>query len=140
MNRPLVRSIVGMLALVFAGSTSASTVHAHTDVCHPIHGCVVRENGTNARWWADSAVRGRCGGQSDQDWIVKYRVDNDTWKRANPDRIRFYAASWSRVSWGWPFGSSKAATTDPYPPSVTLCFGGNRYSKDDVMGTWIWLK
>lgn len=130
------------LTLAMLGSMTflASGVSAHTDVCHPIHGCMERENGTNARWWADSATKGRCGGQSDQDWIVKYKVDNSTWKSANPDKIRFYAANWSKVSWPWPYGSTKAATTDPYPAGVTVCFGGNRYNKDDVMGTWIWLK
>lgn len=135
--RKVTASLVAVLSVWLAATGSAS---AHSDVCHPIHGCVVREYGTRARWWADSAVKGRCAGQSDQDWIVSYKVDNSTWRSANPDSIRFYAADWSKVSWGWPWGSPKAATTDPYPPGVKLCFGGTRYTKNDVMGTWIWLK
>lgn len=130
-------SVAGMVAIVSVCLGVASAAAANE--CRPTGGCVPRENGSNARWWADSAVKGRCGSQTDTDWLVTYKVDNSTWRRADPDKIRFYASEWSMILWPWPVGSTKAATTDPRPPGVTLCFSGP-YPKSHVMATWIWLK
>jgi hypothetical protein len=127
-----------LLALVLLPAMQVGTSVAEAS-CEPGSGCVLRENGVGA-WWADSATRGRCRGHSDQDWRVFYRTDNDSWRRADISKIRFGAASWSRVSWAWPVGSSQAQADDIQPPGITLCFGGSRYSLSDVMGTYVRLR
>lgn len=104
-------------------------------VCNPASGCVLKENGTNARWWADSAVKTTCGSGANN-WLVTYNTNNDTWRRlADFTRIRFYASSWS-VQWL----TSSAQIPDHRPPVITLCFGGNRFSYNDVMSTWVWIR
>ena len=119
-------------------SLTTSFTNVVQQSCNPASGCVQRENGTNARWWADTVRRGRCGGQSDRDWIAFYRTDNQTWRNANPSRVRYYAANWSKVS--WPGFGNQAAATDGVPAGITLCFGGTRFTENDVRGTWVWLR
>ena len=118
-------------------SLFAPAASVAAQACSPASGCVLKQNGTNARWWADSWRRGRCQSQSDNDWIVTYRTDNQTWRNANPSRIRFYAAGWSKVSWYW--WVDRAQANDGVPPGISLCFGGNSFSANDVSGTWVWL-
>lgn len=113
-----------------SGGGSSSSIPS----CNATSGCVMREKGDNARWWADSWAKGRCTGQSDEDWIVTYNTDNSTWKNANPVNIRFYAAWWSgALTYPW---SAKAQVEDGMPPGITLCLG-SKLSENDIRGTWV---
>lgn len=136
--------IVGVVLLVAVlGSVlmhGAAIAAPTAQTCNPLSGCVLRENGSNARWWADSWHKGRCNSQTDQDWIVTYRTDNDTWRRADISKMRFYAAWWSKVAvYSW---AGKAQVEDATTPGITLCIGSGRglITGNDIKGTWVWLK
>jgi hypothetical protein len=135
-KRRLLAAATAMALALGAMVTGAGTAQAAA--CIPSQGCVPHEDGVGA-WWADSVKRGKCTGQSDNDWLVFYKTDNSWWRRGKIDNIRFGAASWSKVDWPV-IGSGSAQAEDVVPPGITLCFGGKRYSENDVKGTYVRLK
>jgi Radical SAM superfamily/4Fe-4S single cluster domain len=78
----------------------------------------------------------------EEDWIVTYNTDNETWRDAanDPSGIRFYAAEWSKYRY-YPW-AGKAQAEDSTPPGIVLCLGtgGGTITENDVKGTWVWLK
>jgi hypothetical protein len=105
--------------------------------CDPASGCVLRESGSNAQWWADSWHKAKCTGHNEEDWVVTYKTDNDTWRTADVSRVRFYAAWWSKARW-WKW-SGKLQAEDNVLPGITLCVSGV-LSSNDIQGTYVWLK
>ena len=104
--------------------------------CNPLSGCVLRESGDRARWWANSWRRGTCGTGANN-WIVTYNTDNSTWRNADISKMRFYAAGWSGYRY-YPW-AGQAQVIDNKTPGIVLCLGGI-LGPNDVRGTWVWLK
>lgn len=118
--------------------TAASSAELVPSQCIPTSGCMLREDGSNDRWWADDWHRGRCGnGQTDTDWLVTYNVDRGPWLSVDPNSIRYSAFAWQSFVRLDPRG--RAQVEDPSPPTITLCFGGS-FSESAVMQTWVWIK
>ena len=108
-------------------------------------GCIVREAGNNAQWWADSWTKGTCRDhpRGSQDWIVTYKVNNNQWKRADQSKVRFYAAGWSKASWSWNWKSSQVQVENDSLPSgdgITICLSGSVFNSNDIKGTYLWRK
>jgi hypothetical protein len=128
--------LIAVLSLTLSMSASAAPLRA---TCNPLSGCVVRENGSNARWWADSWYKGTCGSGSGN-WIVTYKTDNTTWRNADISKMRYYAAWWSKyVLYPW---AATAQVVDNKTPGIVLCLGSaaGLTTSSDVSGTWVWLK
>ena len=134
-------TVVQLLVLLCAlmpMATPAAAATTHSD-CTYSGGCVLRQSGTNAQWWADSWQRGHCRNHpADQrnDWLVTYRTNNSNWRNASPSRVRFYAAWWSAVKYNPLSWHSQAEGSSL--PGITLCFG-HEFSVNDVRGTYVWL-
>ena len=106
-------------------------------------GCILRESGSNAQWWADSWKKGICRGhdpKNGQDWIVTYKVNNNDWKKADPSKVRFYAASWSAAQW-WKWAGQQQVENNSLSSGggITICLSGV-LSSNDIKGTYLWRK
>ena len=126
-------SLVMVLIIALMGMAPARS-EAHFADCQPASGCVPKEKGTNAGWWATSwykASSGTCAG----DWVVTYSTT--WWKSEWWPRVRVWAADWSKISWPL-YSGSHVQALDGVPPSIVLCFGA-RFSENDIKGTYVWL-
>ena len=138
----MIRGAIAILIILLAtGFTDTTAQAAPTAVaCTLPSGCILREAGSNAQWWADSWRKGTCRGHSGQDWIVTYKVNNNDWKRADQSKVRFYAASWSLARyWKW---AGQIQVENNFLASgggITVCLSGV-LSANDVKGTYLWRK
>ena len=133
-----------LLTLLAVGLFIAKVQAAPTTdtTCTLTSGCILRESGSNAQWWADSWDSVYCRDhdpKKGQDWIVNYKVNNDDWRAADPTKVRFYAAYWSGY-WFWKW-SNKVQVENTYSlPSgggITVCLSGV-LSSNSVKGTYLW--
>jgi len=135
----LMFSAIWSLPQAFAGPPIPIPVPTPTPrpapACAPTSGCVLMESGTNARWWPDSVKKAKCANQKDTDWLVTYKTDNQTWRKADPNKIRIYSDNW----WARTKIRGQAQIQDPYPPGITLCIGGS-LSESEAKSVWVWLK
>jgi len=128
-----------LVTVLLAGLVVPASAAPLQDTCNPLSGCVLRENGSNARWWADSWIKGTCGSGAGN-WIVTYKTDNTTWRKADISKMRFYAAWYSDyILYPW---AGKAQVVDNQTPGIVLCLGSGSglMNSLDVKGTWVWLK
>jgi len=138
------RILIGILVVLFAIGVAtigvrATSISAST-ACTLPNGCILREHGENARWWADSVRRGTCRGHTGKDWIVTYRVNNRRWRNADQTKVRFYAAWWSLARW-WKW-TGKVQVEDNSLSSgggITICLSGI-LPESHVKGTYLWIK
>ena len=105
-------------------------------------GCILREAGSNAQWWADSWDKGTCRDHpaGSQDWIVTYKVNNDQWRNADQSKIRFYAAVWS-AAWFWKWADELQVEDNVLSSGggIKVCLSGVLFPID-VQGTYLWLQ
>lgn len=100
-------------------------------------GSVDREYGTANRWWATSAQKGVCRGHTSQDWIVYYSTNNNTWRRADIAKVRWWSGYVPLLA------TTPSAQVEVNALSsgggLKLCLHGT-FSKSAVMNSWVWLK
>jgi hypothetical protein len=111
--------------------------------CTYLTGCILREEGSNSQWWADSWERGICRDHDPskgEDWIATYNVNNDQWRNADPSKIRFYAAVWSAY-WFWKWANELQVEDNVLSSGggIKVCLSGDLPSIE-VKGTYLWLQ
>lgn len=136
--------LIAILVLLAATvpSQPASAISNNNVPCTLPTGCIKREKGSDAQWWADSWYKGTCRDHKpgSQDWIVNYKVDNNEWKNADQSKVRFYAANWSKARW-WKWTGKLQVEKNALSSGggITLCMSGV-LSENDVKGTYLWRK
>lgn len=121
--------------VVLAGIIAVACNKSNDMPCTPSTGCVLVEEGTNARWNPDSWKKGKCLSQTDEDWIVTYDADDDMWRSADISTIRV----WSDEKPARAKIGGKIQVNEPRSPTVELCLSG-RLTEGEVKSVWIWLK
>ena len=108
--------------------------------CITSQGCVLVEQGTNARWYPDATENAPCISQNDKDWKVTYKTDDDTWRNADISTIRVFSDNESALNKITKNGTTnRVQINDPQPPSIELCLSG-RLTVDELKTVWVWLK
>jgi hypothetical protein len=133
--------LTSLLVLILLIPITATSVQA-SSTCTLQNGCILRENGSNSQWWADSWRKGTCRDHpaNSQDWIVTYKVNNNTWRNADPTKVRFYAAWWSLAQiWKWSDMVQVENNALARGGGITICLSGV-LRDTDVKGTYLWLK
>jgi hypothetical protein len=103
--------------------------------CQPSSGCVLLEEGKNAKSFPTSWKKDVCPNHTDQDWVVIYNLDGDAWRNADVNDIRIYSdSSPARNKIG-----ETAQVNEPVIPNASLCLSG-RLSEEEAKSVWIWLK
>ncbi len=125
---------IGLFATVSQAAPSAD------GACILPNGCILRESGSNAQWWADSWYKGTCRGHTGMDWIVTYKVNNTQWRTADQSKVRFYAAWWSAAQW-WKWANQVQVENNSLTDGggIIICLSGV-LSSNDVKGTYLWRK
>jgi hypothetical protein len=135
-------SVVAVLLILLTVGVAGSVAQAAplSATCILPNGCIPRESGTNAQWWADSWSKGTCRGHTGQDWIVTYKVNNNQWRQADQSKVRFYAAWWSVARW-WKWAGQVQVENNSLSNGggIKICLSGVLTS-NDVKGTYLWLK
>ena len=131
--------VVILLFLLVTGSV-ATVVTAADVACILPNGCIPREAGSNAQWWADSVRWGTCRGHTGQDWIVTYKVNNSQWIYADQSKVRFYAPWWSGYRyWKWSGRVQVENNALSSGGGISVCLSGALLS-GDAKETYLWLK
>jgi hypothetical protein len=132
--------LIILLVTIGLSATSAQAALSTSVACILPNGCIQRESGSNAQWWADSWYKGTCRGHTGQDWIVTYKVNNTQWRNADQSKVRFYAASWSLARyWKWAGQMQVENNSLSSGGGIKICLSGVLGS-NDVKGTYLWLK
>ena len=132
--------VIAILLIVGISGSNVEAAPSSAVACILPNGCIPRESGSNAQWWADSWRKGYCPGHTSRDWIVTYRVNNSSWRNADQSKVRFNAAWWSLASyWKWTGQVMVINNSLRSGGGITVCLSGV-LSANDVKGTYLWRK